>query len=289
MQRIFAPGLFANKVAMVTGGGTGIGFGTAAGLAQLGAKVVIASRSIDKIDAAVEQLQPYCVDGAEVMGVECNIRNRDEVAEAIEKTLEKWGRLDGLVNNGGGQFYAEAENISEKGFHAVVDTNLNGTWNCIQEAYHQYMSEHGGNIVNIVLISSMGAAGISHSAAAREAVKNLSMSLGAEWAQKDIQVNCIAPGMIYSDTATASYGPLGERVFKESEKATPAGRMGAIFESGTNQLADDLIPQIIWHLGPGVKYTTGQTVDVCGGLSLFNNYLKGQGDITEFIENMHKD
>ena len=65
--------------------------------------------------------------------------------------------------------------------------------------------------------------------------------------------------------------------------------MGAIFESGTNQLADDLIPQIIWHLGPGVKYTTGQTVDVCGGLSLFNNYLKGQGDITEFIENMHKD
>ena len=155
------------------------------------------------------------------MGIQCNIRNRDEVAGAIEQTLDKWGRLDGLVNNGGGQFPANAENISSKGFHAVVDTNLNGTWNCIQEAYHQYMGEHGGNIVNIVLISSMGCAGISHSAASREAVKNLSMSLGAEWASKGIQgnrevyfveitqsniVNCIAPGYVYSDTAAASYG-----------------------------------------------------------------------------------
>ena len=70
---------------------------------------------------------------------------------------------DGLVNNGGGQFWAEAQNISPNGFNAVVDTNLNGTWNCIQEAFHQYMGENGGNIVNIVLISSMGMAGQSHS------------------------------------------------------------------------------------------------------------------------------
>ena len=124
----------------------------------------------------------------------------------IAKTIDKFGRLDGLVNNGGGQFWAQAENISSNGFHAVVDTNLNGTWNCIQEAYHQYMGENGGNIVNIVLISSMGMTGQSHSAAAREAVKNLSMTLGAEWAPKGIAVNCIAPGIIYSDTATAAYG-----------------------------------------------------------------------------------
>ena len=138
----------------------------------------------------------------------------------IAQTIEKFGRLDGLVNNGGGQFWAQAENISSNGFHAVVDTNLNGTWNCIQEAYHQYMGKNGGNIVNIVLISSMGMTGQSHSgsqpnsktsklenlAAAREAVKNLSMTLGAEWAPKGIAINCIAPGIIYSDTATAAYG-----------------------------------------------------------------------------------
>ena len=95
--------------------------------------------------------------------LQCNIRDREQVSEVIAKTIEKFGRLDGLVNNGGGQFWAQAENISSNGFHAVVDTNLNGTWNCIQEAYHQYMGENGGNIVNIVLISSMGMTGQSHS------------------------------------------------------------------------------------------------------------------------------
>ena len=163
MQRLFARGLFKNKVNIVTGGGTGIGFGTAAGLAQLGSKVVIASRSKDKIDEAVERLQVHCHDGAEILGLQCNIRDRDNVSEMISTTIDKFGKLDGLVNNGGGQFWAHAENINEKGFHAVVDTNLTGTWNCIQEAFEQYMGENGGYIVNIVLISSMGMAGQSHS------------------------------------------------------------------------------------------------------------------------------
>ena len=107
----------------------------------------------------------------------------------VTDTIDKFGRLDGLVNNGGGQFWSPAENISPGGFHAVVDTNLKGSWNCMQEAYHQYMGENGGKIVNIVLMSEMGLAGMSHSAAAREAVKNLAITLGAEWAGNNIQIN----------------------------------------------------------------------------------------------------
>ena len=133
----------------------------------------------------------------------------------VTDTIDKFGRLDGLVNNGGGQFWSPAENISPGGFHAVVDTNLKGSWNCMQEAYHQYMGENGGKIVNIVLMSEMGLAGMSHSAAAREAVKNLAITLGAEWAGNNIQINCVAPGIFPSETAVAAYG---EQVnFKKSE------------------------------------------------------------------------
>jgi len=285
MQRLFARNLFKDRVNLVTGGGTGIGFGTAAGLLQLGSKVAIASRSKAKIDEAVEHLKVHCADGAEIVGYECNIRNRDQVAETVTTVVERFGRLDGLVNNGGGQFWSPAEAISPKGFHAVVDTNLTGTWNCIQEAFDQYMGENGGNIVNIVLISSMGMAGQSHSAAAREAVKNLSMSLGAEWAPHRVQINCIAPGIIYSETATAAYGELGPYIFDESTKTIPQGRMGDIFNSKeANELTNDIIPQIIWNLSPGVQYTTGQTIDVCGGLSLHNNFLQGAADIKAFLE-----
>ena len=137
----------------------------------------------------------------------------------VTDTIDKFGRLDGLVNNGGGQFWSPAENISPGGFHAVVDTNLKGSWNCMQEAYHQYMGENGGKIVNIVLMSEMGLAGMSHSAAAREAVKNLSITLGTEWAEKNIQINCIAPGIFPSETAVAAYGEqviINKSVSKDS-------------------------------------------------------------------------
>lgn len=224
-------------------------------MAQLGSKVVIASRSIDTINEAAAQLETYCADGAEIHPIQCNIRDRANVAAMMSETIERFGRVDGLVNNGGGQFFGPAEYISSNGFHAVVDTNLKGTWNCIQEAYHQYMGGNGGQIVNIVLIGSMGMAGISHSAASREAVKNLSQTLGAEWASKGIQINCIAPGQVYSKTAAASYGEFGEHMFKESEKHIPLGRMGHVLEN--DDVSFDLIPQIIFNLSPGVQYTTG--------------------------------
>ena len=108
--------------------------------------MVIASRNPERIASAVDELGEYCQDGAEVVGMRVNIRDRDSVSKMVSNTLEKFGQIDGLVNNGGGQFHSRAEDISQKGFHAVVETNLYGTWNCMFECFEQYMKENGGNI-----------------------------------------------------------------------------------------------------------------------------------------------
>lgn len=225
-------------------------------------------------------MSEYCQDGAEVVGMRVNIRDRDSVSKMVSTTLEKFGQIDGLVNNGGGQFHSRAEDISQKGFHAVVETNLYGTWNCMFECFEQYMKENGGNIVNIVTINRMGMAGMAHSGAARAGVKNLSQSLGAEWMEYGIKINNIAPGTVYSPTAQANYGPLGEYLFKGAVKTIPAGRLG-----NTN---DDLAPSVLFMLSDGAKYTTGQTLDVCGGQSLHNNYRQGLMDLADWHK-QHKD
>jgi len=287
MQRIFAKSLFNNKVAIVTGGGTGIGMATAKGFVELGGKVVIAGRDKARIDEGVEKIKTHCAEGAEVLGLQCNIRKREEVSNMVTDTIDKFGRLDGLVNNGGGQFWSPAENISPGGFHAVVDTNLKGSWNCMQEAYHQYMGENGGKIVNIVLMSEMGLAGMSHSAAAREAVKNLAITLGAEWAGNNIQINCVAPGIFPSETAVAAYGEQSKEIFDKSALNVPKKRLGDLYEGESlseGTLSLDLIPQILFNLTDAVQYTTGQTTNVCGGITFFNNYLKGANDITAWME-----
>merc|ERR1711970_1593808 len=108
-------------------------------------------------------------------------------------------------------------------------------------------------------------AGMSHSGAARAGVKSLSQSIGGEWAKHGIVINNIAPGVVHSDTAQANYGPLGEILFENSRKIIPVGRLGRVDQ--------DCVPPIIFMLTPGVQYTTGQTIDVCGGLSLYNNYM----------------
>lgn len=195
----------AGKCNIVTGGGSGIGLGIAESLARLGSNVVIASRNPERVAQAVEYLTPLSESGGKVIGLQCNIRDRDSCAKMVSDTLAEFGRLDGLVNNGGGQFHSAAENITQNGFHAVVDTNLYGTWNCINEAFHQYMKENGGRIVNIVTINRMGMAGMAHSGAARAAVKNLSQSLGAEWGKYNVVINNVAPGTIYSATAQVLY------------------------------------------------------------------------------------
>jgi len=278
MNKIFSPSLFANRVNIVTGGGTGIGFGVARAIVELGGKCVIASRSFEKIDAAVDQLKPYCTGDAEISGVQVNIKSRESVAKMVSTTLDRYGRLDGLVNNGGGQFVSPGEAISSNGWKAVVETNLYGPWNCMQEAHEQFMAENGGYIVNIVTTNRTGMVGMSHTSAARAGTKSLSQSIGAEWAKKGIVINNIAPGVIHSDSAQANYGPIGEVLFDSSRRMIPMGELGRVYE--------DCVPPIIFMLSPAVRYTTGQTLDVCGGLSLYNNYLNQYQNMGTWLQDM---
>ena len=152
-KSIYRPNLFLGKVALVTGGGSGIGRAIAIEIASLGATTVIASRDEDKCKAAAQEMNGLLERGCKgkvVVGPSCSIRSEDEVEQLISWIIETYGAIHMLVNNAGGQFVCSAEDLSGKGFSAVVDTNLTGTFLCCREAYTQYMRDHGGTIVKYV-------------------------------------------------------------------------------------------------------------------------------------------
>jgi citronellol/citronellal dehydrogenase len=177
-RSIFRPDLFRDQVILVTGGGTGIGRCIAHELAALGALVVLASR----------RPEPLAETAAEIVAVggradtqTVNIRDEQSIDEAVTAILARHGRIDGLVNNAGGQFASPAAAIRPKGWRAVIDTNLNGTWLMSQAVFLQSMAEHGGSVVNIVADMWNGFPGMAHTGAARAGVVNLTQTLALEW------------------------------------------------------------------------------------------------------------
>ncbi|XP_073490514.1 peroxisomal trans-2-enoyl-CoA reductase-like isoform X2 [Aquarana catesbeiana] len=194
-RSVFLPGLFGDKVAIVTGGGTGIGKAIAGELLGLGCNVVIASRKLDRLKEAAKDLVSRIspANPSSVTALQCNIRREEEVESLVEATLKQYGRIDFLVNNGGGQFPSPTEAISAKGWNAVIETNLTGTFYCCKAVYNAWMREHGGAIVNIVAGMWNGFPGMSHTGAARAAVDNLTKSLAIEWAHSGVRINSVAP------------------------------------------------------------------------------------------------
>jgi citronellol/citronellal dehydrogenase len=250
----FAPGLFTDQVAIVTGGGTGIGRATALALARLGARVVIASRR-------AEHLEPTARELAEVAGAErvhhqtCDIREPAEVSALVEAALGRFGRIDCLVNNAGGQFPSPAESITPKGWAAVIRNNLNGTFYMTREvAARAMIPQRGGRIVNVIAQIFRGFPGMAHTGAARAGVENLTMTLAVEWAQHRICVNAVAPGVIQS-SGTVRYPP---ELLEAGRRITPLKRLGTEAE-----VAD----AILFLLSQG--FVTGATLYVDGGARLW--------------------
>jgi citronellol/citronellal dehydrogenase len=176
-RSVFRPGLFAEEVAVVTGGGSGIGRCTAHELASLGARVALIGRTADKLQAVKAEI---AAAGGEAEAFACDIREEDRVRETVAAVLARFARIDHLVNNAGGQFSAPLAEISQKGFDTVVRNNLTGGFLMARECYTQCMAEHGGAIVNIVADMWNGMPGMGHSGAARAGMVNFTETAALE-------------------------------------------------------------------------------------------------------------
>ncbi len=255
---VFAPAVLAGKVAIVTGGGTGIGAATARQLGRMGAEVVVASRKASNVEPAAKGLTAEL--GREVLGVVCDIRDRAAVDALVAATLARFGRIDILVNNGGGQFLAPAEALSPRGWDAVVATNLTGPWAVTQAVANAWMLQHGGSIINVTMLSSRGFPGMAHSVAARAGVEALSRTLAVEWASRGVRVNCVAPGMIAS-SGFRNY-PEGTFALEDLAKQVPLKRLGT---------AEEIAATIAFLASPAAAFLTGQVLTVDGGQSLWGD------------------
>jgi NAD(P)-dependent dehydrogenase (short-subunit alcohol dehydrogenase family) len=254
---VYRPNLFHGQVALVTGGGTGIGRAIATELAFLGATVVIASRNHAACqDAAIEISQE--TQGKVIAGPSTSIRNEEQVKELITFVIHQLGRLDMLVNNAGGQFVCPAEDLSSKGFKAVVDTNLHGTFLVCQQAYLQYMKENGGRIVNITLGNRNGMPLMVHSGAARSGIENMTATLCTEWMESSVRINCVRPGIIFTKSGFDNYGPMGDEFLTLVRPSIPAKRFGT---------PQEVSSAVIWLLSEGASYVTGTVLCVDGGSS----------------------
>lgn len=259
------PGLFAGTTTVVTGGGTGIGFAIARELTELGGRVVLAGRREAPLLAAVEALAGgKAASEAAVTHRTCNVRDEEQVRALMEHAVASFGSLDNLVNNAGGQFPSPAVSISRKGWDAVIETNLTGTFLCCREAHSGGLAASGraagagGAIVNIIADMFSGFPNMAHTGAARSAVDNLTKSLSLEWAADGVRVNAVAPGVIYSDSAAANY-PDGWLASVADQ--LPAHRLGT---------PEEVSAAVCWLLSPAARYVSGATLRVDGASSLYH-------------------
>jgi citronellol/citronellal dehydrogenase len=256
MASIFRDGLFDDKVIVVSGGGTGIGRAIARELASLGTTVVICSRSLEHLEPTRAEIEAA---GGKVTALPCNIRDPEAVSAFFAKVAQRHGHVDGLVNNAGGQFVSPAEAISPKGWQAVVETNLTGTWYMSRAALDAGMREHGGAIVSIVMENWRGSPGVAHSGAARAGVMNLTQSLALEWAAYGVRVNAVAPGLIDSSGLKQYPEPVQAQLAAVA-RDVPAGRMGT---------ESEVAAAVLFLLSPAAVFISGATLKVDGAGSLY--------------------
>ncbi len=254
---VYRDGLFAGQTALVSGGGSGLGRATAILFARLGARVLATGRNPDKL----ARLETDCAGrGLAIETAICDIRDPDAVAALIGGVFERHGRLDHLINNAGGQFAQDAIDFSVKGWRAVIDNNLNGSWWMMQAAARCWRDRGGpGSIVNVVADIWRGLPGVAHTAAARAGVIYLSKTVAVEWAGLDVRVNCVAPGCCET-TAFARYPAAGAATFRQSNPMLRAGDEWDIAEA------------IVYLSAPSAKFVTGEVVTVDGGQQLWGDF-----------------
>jgi citronellol/citronellal dehydrogenase len=248
---VFTPGLFAGKVVAVTGGGSGIGRCVAHELSALGATVALVGRKVEKLQKVADEIAQ---DGGTVSFHVCDIRQEDAVKQTVAAIYAQHGRVDGLVNNAGGQFMTPLEAISAKGWEAVVNTNLTGGFLMARECYLQGMGKTGGAIVNIVADMWGSMPGMGHSGAARAGMVSFTETAAVEWACKGVRVNAVAPGYIAS-SGMDNYPTEVGGMLREMSKTIPAGRFGTEAETAAG---------IVFLLSPAASFISGSTLRIDG-------------------------
>lgn len=260
--KVFAPGLFTGRTVLVTGGGRGIGREIALAFARLGADCVIASRNPENLEPTERDITAL---GRQCLSIPTNIRDTASVDALVSAAIGRFGRIDYLINNAGGQFPARPQDISDNGWRAVVDLNLNGTWNVISRVGKHMLERGFGSIVNIVHVYSYGrgAPDFAHSGAARAGVVNLTKSLAYHWARHGITVNALAPGTIATAGVREEEFAASDKIDIEAQivREIPAQRLGAVEETAA---------MCVFLCSDAARYINGADLVVDGGISLGN-------------------
>ncbi len=253
---VFRDGLFDGRTVLVSGAGSGLGKAIAFLFARLSADLVICGRNRDKLEVTAERLRGF---GADVDLHAMTIRDPEQVDAMFAAAWDRFGRLDVLINNAGGQFPQPAIDYSVKGWNAVIDTNLNGSWYMMQAAARHWRDAgQPGCIINIVANFWRGMPDIAHTGAARAAVTFLSRSLAVEWAPLRIRVNCVAPGPV----ETEGFNVYPKEASAKFKYTNPMLRTGDVM---------DIAEACVYVAAPSGKFMTGECIAVDGGQQLWGD------------------
>jgi len=250
-RSVFRPGLFAGQTMIVTGGGSGLGRCTAHELKSLGARLALIGRTPEKLEQVKKEL-----DDPDTFTFAADLRREDQVKEAVEGVLAWGGRIDGLVNNAGGQFPAELKDISLNGWNAVIANNMTATFLMSKEVYRRSMEVNGGAIVNVGADWELGMPGMGHNGAARAGQTNFTYTASVEWAHSGVRVNSVIPGFIAS-SGLDRYPESAHDVLRSVKSRVPLKRHGT---------ESEIAGAIVYLLSEAASYVTGISLRVDGGL-----------------------
>ena len=248
---------FTGRVALVTGGATGIGYATALQFAKLGASVVICSRTVDELEAAAAHVAAE--SGSRCLAVPTDVKDEDAVIALVQRTMDEFGRVDVLVNNAGGTRMGPLETIPTKGWDSIFDLNVRSAYFATREAGRHMIAQKRGAIVNISSgAGENGVRGGAHYSSAKAALQMFTRVAAAEWGKHGIRVNCVAAGAIASERVLDAWKVAGLEP-DEMGKAIPLRRTGT---------PDEMANMIVFFASDAASYITGQTIGVNGGPAL---------------------